>query len=292
MNSYIQGVISLIRPKQWIKNGFVLLPLFFGHKLLDFDLFFYSLLAFLSFSCISSAVYSLNDIHDMEYDRLHPSKCNRPLASGLLPKRTGWIMIGVLLLAAVLIALATNSSLLIILAIYFFMNVAYTLKLKQLAIVDVCIIAIGFVLRLYAGSVVTGIPLSEWIVLMTFLLAMFLGFAKRRDDVLIYEKTFVQSRKNILRYNKEFLNVILSIITAVIIMVYIMYCVSEDVVLRMGSHKVYFTAVFVILGLFRYLQLTLVDECSGSPTQILYKDSSLQISIICWVLTFYAIIYV
>lgn len=292
MSGLLRGVILLLRPKQWVKNGFVLLPLFFGHKLMEYDLLANSIIAFLLFSCMSSAIYCFNDIEDMEFDKIHPKKCDRPLASGVISLKLGWFLFVLLTVLACVLSYFVNQELFTILLGYFVLNLFYTLKLKQFAIIDVFIIAIGFVLRVYAGSVVTNISLSEWIVLMTFLLALFLGFAKRRDDVIIYEKTHTQSRKNTSQYNRDFLNSVLSIVTAVTIVAYIMYCMSEEVINQMGSRKVYFTSAFVILGLFRYLQQTFINEQTGSPTQVLYTDHFLQLTLIGWILTFTLIIYV
>ncbi|MCD7850878.1 MAG: UbiA prenyltransferase family protein [Parabacteroides sp.] len=244
------------------------------------------------FSCISSAIYCFNDIQDLEFDKRHPEKCNRPLASGLVAPKLGWLVFVSLTLFAGVLACIVSWKLLVILLVYFMLNLFYTLKLKQFAIIDVFIIAVGFVLRVYAGSVVTDISLSDWIVLMTFLLALFLGFAKRRDDVIIYEKTHMQSRKNTSQYNRDFLNSVLSIVTAVIVVAYIMHCMSDDVINQMGSRKVYFTSVFVILGLFRYLQQTFINEQTGSPTQVLYTDHFLQLILVGWILAFTLIIYV
>ncbi|WP_456087509.1 UbiA prenyltransferase family protein [Parabacteroides sp.] len=292
MSELLRGVILLLRPKQWVKNGFVLLPLFFGHKLMEYDLLVNSIIALLLFSCMSSAIYCFNDIEDLEFDKVHPKKCNRPLASGVISLKLGWFLFLLLALFSCISACVINQGLFLILAIYLILNLFYTLKLKQFAIIDVFIIAVGFVLRVYAGSVVTNIALSEWIILMTFLLALFLGFAKRRDDVIIFEKTHIQSRKNTSLYNKDFLNSVLSIVTAVIIVAYMMYCMSDGVINQMGSRKVYFTSAFVILGLFRYLQQTFINEQTGSPTQVLYSDHFLQLILIGWILTFTLIIYV
>ncbi|WP_293739927.1 UbiA prenyltransferase family protein [uncultured Parabacteroides sp.] len=292
MSELLRGVVLLLRPRQWVKNGFVLLPLFFGHKLMEYDLLVNSIIAFLVFSCMSSAIYCFNDIEDLEFDKMHPKKCDRPLASGVISLNLGWLLFVFLAVFACMSAYIVNQGLFVIMLIYLILNLFYTLKLKQFAIIDVFIIAVGFVLRVYAGSVVTNIALSEWIILMTFLLALFLGFAKRRDDVLIYEKTNVQSRRNTSQYNMIFLNSVLSIITAVIIVAYMMYCMSDEVVIHMGSRKVYFTSVFVILGLFRYLQQTFINEQTGSPTQVLFTDHFLQLILMGWILTFTFIIYV
>jgi 4-hydroxybenzoate polyprenyltransferase len=155
----------------------------------------------------------------------------------------------------------------------------------------VFIIALGFVLRILMGGVATGIYISHWIILMTFLLALFLAFAKRRDDVAIYETSGVKARKNIDRYNLDFMNQAITVVASVTMVCYIMYTVSEDVVARMGSHYVYVTAIFVLAGIIRYLQVTIVDVKSGSPTRVLMKDRFVQACVAGWLLTFAIILY-
>lgn len=156
---------------------------------------------------------------------------------------------------------------------------------------DIFVIAIGFVLRIMAGSIATGIALSHWIVLMTFLLALFLAFAKRRDDVVMYQENGVLVRKNVNRYNLAFMNQAITLTSGITMVCYIMYTVSPDVIDRFGSHYVYLTSIFVLAGLIRYLQITIVDVKSGSPTKVLMKDHFIQACIVCWILFFFAIIY-
>jgi 4-hydroxybenzoate polyprenyltransferase len=178
-----------------------------------------------------------------------------------------------------------------ILLAYVVMNIAYSLALKKMAIVDVCIIAIGFVLRLFIGSVVTGVPLSMWIVVMTFLLALFLALAKRRDDVLIYEETGKQMRAAIKGYNLKFLDSSLVIIAAVTIVAYLQYTISPEITDRLHTHYLYISTIFVIMGLLRYLQITFVEKNSGSPIQLIFSDRFLQIIIVMWLLYFSWVLY-
>ena len=172
------------------------------------------------------------------------------------------------------------------------LNIIYCIKLKQFAIVDVFIIAFGFVLRVVIGGVVAGIFISQWIVLMTFLLALFLAFAKRRDDVILHEAMGVTLRDNTNRYNLNFLNQTLTIIGSITMVCYMMYTVSDEVCARMNTHYLYLTSIFVLAGIIRYLQLTLVDDKSGSPTKILMKDRFIQLCILAWIISFIIIIYV
>ena len=179
-----------------------------------------------------------------------------------------------------------------VVGLYLLMNVAYCLVLKRYAILDVCTIAFGFVLRLFAGGIATGIGLSNWIVLMTFLLTLFLSFAKRRDDVLKMNQTGHAPRKNTSRYNLDFINQAITITATVTLVCYVMYTVSPEVEQRIGTRYLYLTTVFVIIGILRYLQLTLVDNKSGDPTKAMLHDRVLQAVVLLWFLAFLLIIYI
>ena len=248
-------------------------------------------LAFVSFSLAASAVYILNDYFDIEDDKKHPKKRFRPLASGEVSKKEAISMMMLLFGSAMALILCVSLSAGGILLFYVLMNIAYSLHLKHVAILDVIIIAIGFVLRLFMGSVVTGIVLSHWIVIMTFLLALFMALAKRRDDVLIYENTGKKMRKVIDGYSLQFLDIAMAIMASVVIVSYVMYTSSPEVMERLGSHYLYLTSLFVIMGVMRYLQITFVFLNSGSPTQIVLKDRFLQFTLILWVVSFVWILY-
>ena len=283
----------LIRPKQWVKQIFIFLPLFFDKKLLHVDSVVNALWAFIAFSLAASAIYCLNDIMDIEADKQHPKKCLRPLASGKISKPQAYTIMTMLILSSIGVAYFAFDKFYVlgIIAGYIVLNIGYCIKLKHIAIVDVFIIASGFCLRIAAGGVATGIWVSQWIILQTFLLALFLAFAKRRDDVIIFNRDGSKARKNINRYNLEFLNNAISIVATMTMMCYIMWCVSEEVIARMGTSMLYITAFFALMGGMRYLQLTMVDNKSGSPTKILIKDRFIHFCIIGWVTTFLVLIY-
>lgn len=178
-----------------------------------------------------------------------------------------------------------------VLLFYYAMNIAYCTKLKNFAIIDVCVVAFGFVLRILAGGVSTSITLSKWIVLMTFLLTLFLSFAKRRDDVIRMNETGKAPRKNTNRYNITFINQAITITAAITLVCYIMYTVSPEVVNRFHSDYLYLTSIFVLVGLLRYIQLAIVDEKTGDPTKILLKDRFTQAVVVGWIIVFGIIIY-
>ena len=295
--SYMNNILKLIRPHQWLKNVFVLIPMFFGGSLLDPEDIRASVLTFLAYSFVASSVYCFNDINDVEADRRHPVKCKRPLASGAVSMGTAWMLMALMfVLAALMTVLLGDRGHILkvggVLLFYYILNICYCAKLKQYAIVDVCIVAFGFVLRVLAGGFATDITLSKWLVLMTFLLTLFLSFAKRRDDVLRMNETGEPPRKNTIRYNLTFINQAITITASVTLMCYIMYTVSPEVVARLGSDLLYLTSVFVLLGLLRYMQITVVDKKSGDPTKIMLRDRFTQLVVVLWALTFLILIYI
>ncbi len=287
-----------MRIEQWMKNMFVFLPLFFDRHLLEWSYWQPSLVAFFAFNFAASSIYCFNDIYDVEADRLHPKKCKRPIASGAISVAQGYVitalcwMISAGLLLMDIFALDNCTYLWMIILSYVVMNLAYSTKLKQIPILDVFIIAIGFVLRVFAGGVNAHIYISTWIVLMTFLLALFLAFAKRRDDVVEWEATGTTRRKGIDRYNTAFMNQALTIVATLTMVCYIMYTISDSVIARVGSEYLYLTSIFVLAGIIRYLQITIVDIRSGSPTKILLKDRFILLCIAGWLIAFAIILYV
>lgn len=291
------NLLKLIRPHQWLKNVFVMIPMFFGDSLLDPSDIRASVVTFFAFSFIASSVYCFNDIIDVEADRRHPVKCKRPIASGAISVRSAWALMALMFLLSVgtVCLLDTYSHVInvgLVILIYYILNILYCSKLKQYAIVDVCIIAFGFVLRVLAGGFATDIALSKWLVLMTFLLTLFLSFAKRRDDVLRMNETGEPPRKNTIRYNLTFINQAITITASVTLVCYIMYTVSPEVVNRFHSDLLYLTSVFVLLGLLRYIQITVVDKRSGDPTKMMLRDRFTQCVVLLWALTFLVLIYV
>ena len=290
----MKKTLLLIRPQQWIKNGFVLIPMFFGGRLLNADDAIASVVTFFAFSFAASAVYCFNDIVDVDADRRHPVKCHRPIASGAVSVPTAYALMAVLaLLSALLLFFLPQRAgeTAGIVAFYFLLNMAYCIWLKRHAIIDVCTVAFGFVLRILAGGMACDVAVSNWLVLMTFLLALFLSFAKRRDDVLRMNETGEPPRRNTIRYNITFVNQAITITGTVTLVCYIMYTVSPEVVSRFHAPYLYLTSIFVLVGLLRYMQLTVVDEVSGDPTKILLRDRFTQAIVVAWIMSFLLIIY-
>ena len=282
---------ALLRPHQWVKNTFIFLPLFFGSRFGDLVILRLTALAFMGFCACASAVYIFNDSMDIEEDRGHPQNRERPLASGEVGRNGAYLLMSVLLVAGVGTFFFLGRDSLYLLCFYILLNVLYSIRLKHVPILDVVVISFGFVIRIFIGSIVSGVPLSMWIVIMTFLLALFLALAKRRNDVLISLESGGRTRKSIDGYNTEFLNSSMMIMASVVIVSYILYTVSPDVQMKMNTDKLYLTAFFVVLGILRYLQLTFVENNSGNPSKILLEDRFLQLVLIGWLALFSWILY-
>lgn len=294
MNRKLSGIIHIIRIRQWVKNFFIFVPIFFGGAIFDAEKLTAGLITMISFCFAASAIYCLNDIIDVDADRAHPVKCHRPIASGDVSVTESYLLMALMtvLSFAVLSLLPDWQPAGGIIVFYLALNVLYCIKLKDQAITDVCIVAFGFVLRIIAGGVATDIMLSKWIVLMTFLLTLFLSFAKRRDDVLRMEATGVAPRKNTIRYNLTFINQAITITGAVTLVCYIMYTVAPETQANFNSDYLYLTSIFVLLGLLRYIQIAVVDKKSGDPTKVIIKDRATQLIVLAWVLAFLFIIYI
>ncbi len=288
----ITDLIKLARPHQYTKNFFIFLPAFFAFQLNDLEIIINAFKAFVAFSMLASAVYVFNDWMDRSEDAAHPEKYLRPIASGRITARQAFSFILLLLFGGLFLSYNISIHVFMFFVFYLLLNVAYTLKLKHIAIIDVVVISSGFVIRLLVGAAATNVELSHWIIVMTFLLALFLSLAKRRDDVLIYLKTQKKMRKVIDGYNLRFLDSAMMMTASITIVAYILWSISTDVVHRLNNENLYLTSCFVILGILRYMQITFVEEKSGNPSKLLMKDHFLQAVILGWIGMFVWILYV
>ncbi|HTB25915.1 MAG TPA: decaprenyl-phosphate phosphoribosyltransferase [Puia sp.] len=285
--------IRLLRPKDWAKNLFLIVPSFFAGQFFVPSRIPHILEGFIAFCFFASGIYIINDYRDIEDDRKHPVKSKRPLASGKVKKPAAVILCICLILAGILLGYLADSNFLFlfILGLYFFINLFYSFGLKNIAILDILMLSSGFVLRVKGGAVISKVDTSEWLIIMTFLLSLFMAIAKRRDDLLLKSSTGTDMRKSMSGYNLDFLNTMLGLSSAIIIVAYINYTVSPMTVMRLGTYRLYYSSLFVIAGLMRYLQITFVLKKSGSPTEILYKDFFIQITLALWVISIYVILY-
>ena len=288
MKHYIQ----LIRPKHWAKNLFLFVPPFFAGKFFELDKIGLLTGGFVAFSFLASSIYIITDYRDIEDYKKHPEKRKRPLASGSVNKNVAIILSCVLTIAGAVIAYLLDSSgkFLFIAGLYYLLNLSYSFGLKNIAIVDILILAAGFVLRVKAGAQLAAVSTTEWFIIMTFLLALFLAIAKRRDDVLLKMNTGSDMRKSIKGYSLDFLNTLLGLFCAILIVSYVNYTISPAAFEKFG-HRLYYTALFVIAALMRYLQITFIHNKAGSPTDVLYKDRFIQVTLVLWAASFFVILY-
>ncbi len=281
----------MLRPKDWAKNLFLFIPLFFAGDLFNYKKLTLLFLGFIAFSFVASSIYIINDYRDREDDRKHPTKCRRPLASGAISPNTAILICVILLILGAATAWLTSAQFTIVLAFYFVLNLGYSFGLKNIPILDIFILAIGFVLRIKSGSIISDVPLSEWIIIMVLLLSIFMAIGKRRDDLLLKASSGMEMRQSIKAYNLEFLNAMLSTVSAIIVVAYLMYTMSPDVQSRLHTYRLYYTTIFVLAGVMRYLQIIYVKAEAGSPTKILYKDRFIQITLLLWIASFFVILY-
>jgi decaprenyl-phosphate phosphoribosyltransferase len=281
--------LALMRPPQWVKNAFVAAPLFFTPSVLSGATVLQVLLGVVSFCALSSAVYILNDYCDREADRLHPAKRRRPLAAGTVSPALALGLMVCLAIGGLALAWSLAPRFAGIALIYLFVNALYSLKLKDVAIVDVLLVALGFVLRVYGGAELIHVPASVWIIICTGLLALFLALAKRRDDLV---KHLDSGHRSALKgYNKPFIDTSITAVLGGLLVSYLIYTTDPVVMERIGSPHLYLTTPFVIAGVLRYLQITLVEERSGSPTTIALTDRFLIVTVLGWIATFGVLIY-
>jgi 4-hydroxybenzoate polyprenyltransferase len=247
-------------------------------------------LGFIAFSFIASAVYIFNDLQDYSFDKSHPVKKNRPIPSGRIKPKQAIFISMLFAVGGILLAFTLQTNFLILSFIYLTLNIGYSLGLKNFSIVDIMIVSSGFLIRIYCGGILAGVPVSHWLAIMILLLALFLALAKRRDDLLI-GNPHGKIRNAISQYNLEFINVCLSIFAGAIIVSYILYTLSSEIIEKFNTDWLFLTSVFVIAGIMRYLQIIYIDNNSGYPTSILFKDRFILITLLAWLISFCVIIY-
>jgi 4-hydroxybenzoate polyprenyltransferase len=287
----VRDVWQLLRPTQWSKNSVLFAALIFSKHLFVWADTARVLLAFVCFCCVASGAYVMNDIRDCERDRQHPLKSRRPLPSGRVPRGTAVLLSLSLMGAGLLLALLLSGGFFVLVAGYLLLQVLYTFALKDMVILDVMSIATGFVIRAGAGGVVINVPVSPWLIICTFLLALFLGFAKRRHELVLLEGRAEEHRAALREYSPYFLDQMMAVVTASVVVAYANYTASAEVQEKLGTDKLYLTIPFVLFGIFRYLYLVHQREEGGNPTQLLLSDRPLLIDVLLWILTAALVLY-
>jgi 4-hydroxybenzoate polyprenyltransferase len=278
----LSGLFRLMRPYQWVKNGFVFTGLLFGHAWHDPDLVTRVLIAFVAFCLVSSSIYTFNDIVDLKQDRLHPGKSRRPLASGQVSVSAAVMLAALLAVPGLVLAYAASPAVLIIVLGYALMNIAYSLRLKHVVILDVFIIATGFMLRILAGTIGVGIPPSQWLLLCGLMLTLFLGFTKRRAEIIALTDDKAAHRKVLEHYSPVLLDKMIGITAAGLIMSYSLYTMNPDTMRIHGTANLIYTVPFVMYGVFRYIYLLHHQSRGGDPSRDLLRDPHLLIVVGAW----------
>jgi 4-hydroxybenzoate polyprenyltransferase len=284
-------ILEGLRPKQWIKNIFLFAGIVFTGKLLNLEILCDVVLGFVLFSLGAGAIYLLNDLKDIEEDKLHPEKCKRPLPSGRLDDRFAFLGSIIIMGAVIPLSFLLNSVFGMLLLIYLIMNICYSLRLKNIVIIDVMIIAAGFFLRVLAGTSLALATPSNWLIISTINISLFLGFSKRKYElgVSIGDPTHV--RKVLEHYSTDFLDQMIAIVTATTIISYVLYTLSEETIAKFGTRNLVFTIPFVLYGIFRYLYLVYQKDGGGDPTIIFFNDMPFLVNILLWAISIIIIIY-
>jgi 4-hydroxybenzoate polyprenyltransferase len=278
----MKNLLILMRPNQWVKNGFVLTGLLFSTQGLSVPLILKTTVALISFILISSSIYIFNDLIDCEKDKNHPKKRNRPLANGRVGKRAAVYTSLLLALGAFWLSFSISETELAIVATYFIINIAYTLYLKHTVIIDVFCIATGFMLRILAGTIGIGIPPSRWLLLCSLFATLFLGFGKRRAEITTLDSHQEEHRKVLVNYNSTLLDQMIAICATGAIITYSLYTMSPDTIALHHTQNLIFTVPFVIYGVFRYLYLLHHWNLGGDPSQDLLNDKHILASAFAW----------
>ena len=288
----LKYIFLSMRPEQWIKNFFVFTALLFSKNLHNPLKGIEAIIGFTIFCMITGCAYMINDLVDLEKDKLHPVKSRRPLASGKLKKDTAVKIVVLVCLTSLFFAFYMNVLFGIIVLAYFLLNIGYSIYLKNIVIIDVVSIAAGFVLRVLGGAVIISVVASQWLILCTILLSLFLGFSKRRHELILLEDSATSHRKVLEHYSPYFLDQMIAVVTASTLICYALYTMSKDTVEKLGTSKLIYTIPFVLYGIFRYLYLVHQKEKGGSPTEIMFTDKPMIINICLWVISSVVFIYI
>ncbi len=284
--------IRLVRPHHWIKNFFLFAPLIFSKNLLEWPLILLSVRAFISFCLVSGAIYALNDVLDAPHDRQHPFKKNRPIASGRVSPPHALLLAFTLLILSAVLAWELDGRFQLVLVTYFFINLLYSLKLKDVVIIDAMVVSLGFMLRVIAGAFVIDVVLSEWIIICTFFISLFLSFSKRRAEMSFQQASDVRDTRIVLRdYSIALVDQIILICAAGALISYGLYTLADRTVDIFGTDKLIYTTIFVAYGVFRYLYLIHKKQLGENPTLLVLTDVPLLANIVLWIGTCVLIIY-
>ena len=287
----LKNIWISMRPLHWVKNILVFAGLIFSQSLFDSLLVSKTFLGFVLFCTASSSVYIINDILDLKQDKLHPIKSKRPIASGELSVSSSLAFSMTLGLVSIVLSFWLQINFGLVVLVYFLLNLFYSLYLKHIVILDVMSVAAGFVLRAVAGALVIQVTISSWLVVCTILLALFLGFSKRRHELVLLENNAADHRKILAEYSPYFLDQMIAVVTASTVVAYAFYTLSPEVMQKLGTRYMALTIPFVLYGIFRYLYLVHQKKEGGRPTRMLLTDKPILINILLWLVAVFLILY-
>ncbi len=287
----LKAILRSMRPAQWTKNLFVFAALIFAQKFFSWPLLLKSLAAFLVFCLISGGLYIFNDLRDREEDRAHPKKSQRPIARGDVSASAALAAFLLLDGGGLVAAFFLNRYFFISVLVYVLLQLAYSLKLKQVVILDIFVIAAGFVIRVVAGGLVIAVPISSWLLICTTLLALFLAMSKRRHELVLLEDRATDHRPILKEYSAYLLDQMIAVVTASTLIAYCLYTISAETVEKFGTEHLVWTSAFVLYGIFRYLYLVHQKGKGGSPEELVLQDKPLLLNIVLWIGAVILIIY-
>ncbi|MCO6488980.1 MAG: decaprenyl-phosphate phosphoribosyltransferase [Phaeodactylibacter sp.] len=285
------GIAISLRPYQWIKNVLVFAALFFSLSFLNLEAVILSLKAFAGFCLVSSGVYLMNDIRDLEADRLHPEKRNRPIAAGRVPVNVALAALAAFLASGLALGYSVNTGLLAVLLSYFLINVGYSFGLKRVVLLDVMIVAFGFLLRAVGGAVAIRVDVSPWLFICTLLLALLLVFGKRRHELASLKAGARRHRKSLANYTLPFIDGLMFVSAGAALVTYSLYTMADETAARFGTQWLALTTPMVIYGIFRYLYLIYIKQSGGDPTWMMLKDKPFVVNGLLWFLAVLAILF-
>jgi 4-hydroxybenzoate polyprenyltransferase len=288
----IRVLIQQLRVRQWTKNGVLFAGVIFSHRFNDGSELLRATQAFLAFCLLASSIYTLNDIQDIEQDRIHPKKRRRPIPSGRLPIPLAWVLVGGLLAVAAVLGGRLGAAFMITAAVYYVLNVAYTFVLKRVVLLDVMVIALSFVLRAVAGveALQHREEISPWLLVCTLFLALFLAVCKRRQERALLAAQAEDHRKTLTEYPPELVDQLIPVVTAATVIAYTIYTITPDTVQKFGTERLVYTVPFVVYGVFRYLYLVYRHKRGGSPSEVLLTDVPTLLNVVLWMATVVTII--
>ncbi len=284
-------IIQSMRPKQWVKNLIVFAALIFSENLTEWTMVLRTIVGFCAFCLVSGAVYIINDILDREQDRVHPKKRYRPIASGQLPIFPAILATVISLIVGGVLSFYLDWRFGLVIVFYFLLQLAYSIVLKKIVVLDVMVVAAGFALRAIAGSYIISVQISPWLFVCAILLALFIALAKRRHELLFLEGGGISHRSVLGKYSETLLDQMIAVATSATVIAYSLYTIVPETVQKFGTNHLMLTVPFVLYGIYRYLYLVYCQEEGGVPEKVLFTDLPLIIDVLLWLASVVAVVY-